>query len=59
VKVPNYKVAKLPKLVFFFLRWASSKLSDSLSKRHQTATFYTEQCTIPLPFYKFEVIKGA
>jgi len=30
VKVPNYKVAKLQKLVIFFLRWASSKLSDSL-----------------------------
>ena len=62
-KVPNQKVARRPKC---FLS-SSSSSSDGLVQicvtlsrwfSHKTAAFFTEQCTSPSLFSRFEVMRG-
>ena len=44
--------------MFFFFRWASSVLSESLTMvLAQTAAFYTEQCTVPSLFQQLPVLR--
>ena len=60
-KAPNQKDARQPKcfsffFLFFFFRWASSKLCESfMIVSYKTAVFYIEQCTSPWLFHNFEV----
>jgi len=50
---------KTAKILFFFFRWASSKLPTLLWwLSPKTAAFYTEQCTSPSLFQNFEVSWG-
>ena len=45
---------------FFFFKRASSNLHDSFTMvSHKTAAFFTEQCTSPSLFYRFEVSQGS
>jgi len=50
--------------LFFFLLLSSDRLAQyciNLSRwfMHETAAFYTEQCTAPSLFHSFEVSQGA
>ena len=43
----------------FFFRWASSNLRDSFTMVFaQNSSIFTEQCTSPLLFSRFEVAQG-
>jgi len=56
--------SKTAKMFFFFLSSSSDGLTQycvnlSCWFTHETAAFYTEQCTTPSLFHNFEVSRGA
>ena len=64
-KVPNQKVTRRPKcfsfffFFFLFFRRASSNLRDSSTMVFaQNSSIFTEQCTSPSLFSRFEVTRG-
>ena len=63
-KVPNQELAKQAKCFSFFLLSSSDGLAHYCVNllgwfTHETAAFYTEQCTTPSLFHNFEVSRGA
>jgi len=66
VKVPNQELAKCAKY-FSFCFFLSSFFRQDIAQycvnlswwfTHETASFFTEQCTTPLLFHNFEVSQG-
>ena len=56
IKPESQQTASASSSFFFFFRWASLNIVWQFS--HKTAAFYTDQCTSPSLFHKFEVSQG-